>query len=99
MAHPLVVHCQRAPYDVYIGRAVARKRLKASRWANPYKVPQDGTRAEVIALYRAWLLDQPQLLAELHTLHGKVLGCWCAPKACHGEVLVELAARVGLPRP
>lgn len=26
-------------------------------------------------------------------LRGKVLGCWCAPKMCHGDVLAELAER------
>lgn len=26
----------------------------------------------------------------LHELNGKVLGCWCAPGPCHGDVLVEL---------
>ena len=24
-------------------------------------------------------------------LRGKVLGCWCSPKACHGDVLAEIA--------
>ncbi len=23
-------------------------------------------------------------------LAGKVLGCWCAPHACHGDVLVRM---------
>jgi len=30
-------------------------------------------------------------MAALPELRGKVLGCWCAPKACHGDVLVSLA--------
>ena len=24
-------------------------------------------------------------------LKGKILGCWCSPYACHGEVLAEIA--------
>ena len=24
-------------------------------------------------------------------LRGLVLGCWCAPRACHGDLLVRLA--------
>ena len=35
------------------------------------------------------LFDTP-LLAALPELQGKVLGCWCAPLPCHGDVLVEL---------
>jgi hypothetical protein len=44
------------------------------------------------ASYRAWLLSQPSLVAAAkHELHAKVLECWCAPKPCHGDVLVEVA--------
>jgi hypothetical protein len=32
------------------------------------------------------------LMTQLATeLKGKVLGCWCKPDACHGDVLAELA--------
>ena len=48
-------------------------------------------RADVIAMYRRWLLQQPALLAALPELRGKDLMCWCAPEACHGDVLLELA--------
>lgn len=86
MAHPLVVHCKRDRYDVYIGRG--------SKWGNPFRIGIDGTRDEVIDLYEQWLLDQPHLIAALGELTGKTLGCWCAPHDCHGEVLAPLAARV-----
>jgi hypothetical protein len=78
-----VVHCKRAPYDVYIGRP--------SKWGNPFRVGTDGTRQEVIAKYRAWLATQPALLAALGELRGQVLGCWCAPHPCHGDVLAAFA--------
>jgi hypothetical protein len=78
-----VVHCKRARFDIYIGRP--------SKWGNPFVIGRDGTRADVIAKYRRWLLTQPTLLAALPELAGKTLGCWCAPQACHGDVLVELA--------
>jgi hypothetical protein len=85
MAKPTVVHCKRAEYDVYIGRP--------SRWGNPFQIGRDGTRDEVIARYERWVLEQPELLAALGELEGKTLGCWCAPKRCHGDVLALLAAR------
>jgi len=31
--------------------------------------------------------------AALHELEGKTLGCWCPPRACHGDVLARLAAQ------
>jgi hypothetical protein len=80
-----VVHCKKEPYDVYIGRP--------SKFGNPYVIGIDGTRDDVIEKYRVWINTQPQLLAALPELKGKVLGCWCAPLPCHGDVLAELAAR------
>lgn len=103
MAATKVVNIKRrrgvgAAFDVYIGRAMSRGgwRLKGSKWANPYKIDlpgkkRDGTREEVIARYRVYLLGNPELRAALPELRGKVLGCWCLPKACHGTVLAELA--------
>lgn len=78
-----VVHCKKDTYDVYIGRP--------SKWGNPFVIGRDGTRAEVIAKYKAWLEGQPHLMDDLHELKGKTLGCWCAPAACHGDILMELA--------
>lgn len=83
MAHELVVHCERAAHDVYIGRP--------SRWGNPFVIGRDGTRDDVIARYEAWLLEQPERVNALTELTGKTLGCWCAPRACHGDVLARLA--------
>ncbi len=80
-----VVHCKKQAYDVYIGRP--------SKWGNPFSVGKDGTREQVIDKYREWILDPEQvnLIESLHEIRGKVLGCWCAPKPCHGEILVELS--------
>jgi hypothetical protein len=76
---------------VYIGRVMPRYRLPGSKWGNPFRRGRDGTRAEVIELYRAWLCDQPALMAALPELHGRDLVCWCAPEPCHGDVLLRLA--------
>jgi hypothetical protein len=68
---------------VYIGRP--------SIWGNPFVIGRDGDRAEVIGKYEAWLTRQPRLLARVPDLRGKVLGCFCAPLPCHGDVLARLA--------
>jgi hypothetical protein len=80
---PRVVHCKRERHHVYIGRP--------SKWGNPFAVGRDGARAECIELYELWLLEDEQLMATLGELRGLVLGCWCAPGPCHGDVLVRLA--------
>lgn len=71
------------PYDVYIGRG--------SKWGNPFVVGTHGTRDEVVMKYRNWIYEQPDLIASLHELKGKVLCCYCHPLSCHGDVLAELA--------
>jgi hypothetical protein len=80
-----VIHCKKSTYDVYVGRP--------SKWGNPFKIGPDGTRQEVIQKYRKWLVEKrPDLVnAAKRELKGKVLGCWCAPNPCHGDILVKIA--------
>ena len=66
-------------------------------WGNPYShLPASAakyrvaTREEAIEKYREYIKSRPDLLARLGELEGKTLGCWCKPKSCHGDVLVEL---------
>jgi hypothetical protein len=84
-----VVHCKRALFDIYIGRAVGD--LECSKWHNPYRVAHHATREQAITRYEDWISTQPELLAALPELKGKVLGCWCHPLRCHGDVLALLA--------
>lgn len=80
-----VVHCKKEKYDVYIGRG--------SIWGNPFRIGDDGTREEVIQLYMDYLLRKPELIVRIGDLRGKVLGCFCCPLACHGDILAHLANR------
>ncbi len=86
-----VVHCKKHPYDVYIGRG--------SKWGNPYTHIKDRetkaeyiveSREKAIQMYKEWILLRPDLLEDLKELKDKRLGCWCKPKSCHGDILVEL---------
>ena len=80
-----VVHCKRASYDVYIGRG------RGSIWGNPFVIGEHGDRDEVIRRFAEWLPTQAMLMDRVHELHGKTLGCFCAPQHCHGDVLAEIA--------
>lgn len=80
-----VVNIKKEVYEVYIGRG--------SKWGNPFKIGVDGNRQEVIKKYTKWIITQPELMSSLNELDGKILGCYCAPKACHGDVLVYLIER------
>ena len=91
---PRVVHCKRERHHVYIGRNP--KGTPPSKWGNRFVVGVHGARGECIALHERELRERARreldaLTAELDELRGLVLGCWCAPRACHGDVLVLLA--------
>jgi hypothetical protein len=85
-----VVNLKKEPYDVYVGRG--------SKWGNPYS-HREGTlakftvnnRREAIKKYEEYLLSNEDLLRDLTELKGKVLGCFCKPKSCHGDVLAKYA--------
>ena len=77
-----VVNLRKGKYDVYIGRG--------SKWGNKFVIGRDGDREEVIRKYREWILKNDYLLSCLSELKDKVLGCYCKPLACHGDVLVEM---------
>ena len=82
-------HHKNAPKDaVYVGRP--------SKWGNPFIVGKHGTREECVEGYRKWLTHHEnagfKLWADAEVeLKGKNLVCWCAPKPCHADVLLELA--------
>ena len=87
----LVVHCKREKFDVYIGRP--------GPWGNPFSHLNGtlakfkvATRDEAVAKYEEWLLSQPELVEKAKKeLKGKILGCWCHPQSCHGDVLAKIA--------
>ena len=84
------VHCKKAPKGsfVYIGRPHVL--------GNPFPLddPKDPLkRAAVIEEYRAWFLERVEnddaFRAAVQAVRGCDLGCWCAPRACHGDVILE----------
>jgi hypothetical protein len=91
----VVVNRKTQDFDVYIGRG--------SKWGNDFS-HREGTKAlvlvrtreEAIARYRIDLWRKIKAgeitLDDLADLHGKRLGCYCAPLPCHGDVLVAAAA-------
>jgi len=74
-----IVHCRKDPHDIYIGRG--------SKWGNPYRIGIDGNREDVIKMYENYLLGYTDLMNSLEDLKDKILGCYCAPLACHGDIL------------
>jgi hypothetical protein len=72
------------PDAVYIGRP--------SKWGNPYALGTNGDRTTVIDKFTGYVLNHPTLANDARReLRGKDLVCFCAPRACHGDVLLRIA--------
>lgn len=93
------------PNHEYIGRRgivfINKERFpkQDSIWANPFKIGRDGTRDDVLYKYEKLLRDKLYIndvnkaaayKQDLLKLDGKILGCWCKPEPCHGDVLLKL---------
>lgn len=73
---------------------------------NPFVIGPDGSRLEVIRKYEKWFKDKIEndriangliieMVRELEQTGRLVLICWCAPLACHAEVIKkEVIGRV-----
>lgn len=86
-----VVNKNKEDYDIYIGRG--------SKWGNPFTHIKNkktkaefivDSRSEAILKYKEWIVNQNELINSLEELRDKKLGCFCKPKQCHGDILVEL---------
>lgn len=96
-----VVNWKADAFDVYIGRHVpdgpADIPPEKCIYGNPFilhNVDDPEERVEVIGNYEKWLLasEQRELVENAKKdLSDKVLGCWCKPKMCHGDVLLRTA--------
>jgi hypothetical protein len=92
-----VVHFKKEPFDILIDRT--------SKWGNPFSHKKGtlakyivSSRKEAIQSYKNWILngDGKYLLNDIHELDGKILGCWCKPNSCHGDVLVEIVNQLNI---
>jgi ribonuclease HII len=78
--------------DIYIGNKCKRAGwdLPNSKWASPFTIKNSGSIEEAMNKYRDYVKNNKELMDSISELSGKTLGCWCKPKLCHGDVLVEL---------
>lgn len=76
--------------EVYIGRG--------GPFGNPFvigaeKDGKDGTREDVIRKFRDYFQQKlkmdPEFRKKVEGLRGKVLGCYCVPLDCHGQIIID----------
>lgn len=69
---------------------------RQSAFGNPFIIPDDGDRADVIDKFEVFYWpNKPALLDQIATWSGgKVLVCWCHPERCHANVIAATANAV-----
>lgn len=101
----VVVNLRRVSYDVYIGRA---GHGLDGYFGNPIRfgrvcpvcsdIHEEDERADLLRCFEVWararIARDPAYRERVRALHGKRLGCFCAPKTCHGDILARLAAEL-----
>lgn len=97
------VNLRKEAYDVYIGRPGSGT---AGPFGNPVKrgevCPVCGevhsTPGSTLPCYETYLLlrlaADEAFRQSVQSLHGKRLGCFCAPQPCHGAILADLAEQM-----
>lgn len=85
---PKVVHCRRTPEAyVYVGRP--------SIFGNPFPLNRESERDTCIEQFTLYfehrLATDPEFLKQVLALAGQDLGCWCAPRRCHADVILHYA--------
>ena len=82
--------------NIYIGRKkdiyIRGKKytLEGSKWANPHRITNPNRRENVVKRYEQYIRNNSTLLRDLRQLKGKNLGCWCYPKLCHGNIILNI---------
>lgn len=85
-----VVNIRREQYDVYIGRA---GHGQDGYFGNPVRLKPGEARGTTLEKYKTYfynrLVADPEFKRRIHGLKGKILGCFCKPQSCHGDIIKE----------
>jgi len=85
----------------YVGRNTWQH--NGSALGNPYILQDESDRRYVLSRYYQWIIKKllgrdeavtkefMSIVARVIKGEDVILGCWCAPKACHADIIKELA--------
>lgn len=66
--------------------------MRGTKWGNPYIIGPDGSREDVVEKHKRDIIENIFIVEKIKKeLNGKDLVCCCAPKACHGDILLAIA--------
>lgn len=85
-----VVNIRKKPYDQYIGRA---GKGHDGYFGNPFKLEAGEPRGNTIERFKVYfyerLKNDSEFKRRIDALKGLVLGCFCKPYPCHGDVIAD----------
>lgn len=97
-----VVHCKKETPDVYIGRGyggnIPRDPYQYGGLGNPFLIGMlhkdvQISREKAVELFKQWfylkIIHDITYKQRILELKGKILGCWCAPEMCHGDIIID----------
>lgn len=77
------------PEMLYIGRIWGGH--AESIFHNPFHIGKDGNREEVLLKFAEWWYAPKQAWLRARALleipADAILGCWCHPQSCHGDII------------
>lgn len=86
---PKVIHCYGNRGDTETARYIGRP----GPFGNPFILHKEADRYEVLDMYSKWFhrrIESDVLFREqVMSLDGYDLSCWCAPRLCHGDVILK----------
>ena len=86
----VVVNINKEQFDIYIGRA---GRGEDGYFGNPFRTGSGISREDAVQKFQKYFTERIEKDSEFKrrvlALKGKRLGCFCKPKACHGDVIAD----------
>lgn len=90
MSKSVAVNIYKEKYDVYCGRA---GKGQDGYFGNPFKLTSESQRGDTLEKFREYFYNRlesdPEFKMRVGKLKGKRLGCFCAPKPCHADIIAE----------
>lgn len=85
-----IVNIFKDPYDIYIGRP---GKGKDGYFGNPIRLRVGQPSGYTLERYKVYfenrIKNDEEFKQKILELKGKVLGCFCKPNKCHGDIIKE----------
>lgn len=86
---PKVIHCNGKREDTETSRYIGRPTV----FGNPFPLRREEDRRIVLQRYTEYfyqrIAEDEGFRVKVLELRGYDLACWCAPRLCHGDVILD----------